>query len=81
MADGDTIEQAVIEAADAERAWLKANEKWGGKAPAAGRRLVAQVPRELLESLEARASKEGVSLEHLVSGFISQGLSGNERGI
>ena len=79
-ADGDSIEEAVAQAALAERAWIEANARWGGKPPVAGRRLVAQVPRELLESLEARASREGVSLEHLVAGFISQGLAGSERG-
>jgi len=80
MADGDSIEQAVVEAADAERAWLQANAKWGGKTPASGGRIIAQVPKELLASLEARASEEGVSTDHLVAGFISRGLAGNERG-
>lgn len=80
VADGDTIEEAVLEAADAEMAWLKANAKWGGEKPAASGRIVAQVPKGLLDILEAKASREGVSLDHLVAGYISQGLAGSERG-
>ena len=39
MSDGETIEEAVVNAADAENEWLLASEKWD-KAPENSRRFV-----------------------------------------
>lgn len=50
MSDGETPEEALLNAAEAEKAWLAANEKWG-KSKADPPRLVARLPRSIHRDL------------------------------
>lgn len=43
MSDGDTVEEAVFNAADAEREWLSASREWGKKQKSA--RIIARMPQ------------------------------------
>lgn len=80
MSDGDTVEEAVINGADAEAAWLKANEKWGGATPKPGKpaRFIQRLPKNLHARLQSRARQEGVSLNTLVATFIAECLGRRE---
>lgn len=66
MSDGETPEEALRNAAEAEIAWLAANEKW--KKSRAGKpvRLVARLPRSIHRDLQARAREEGVSVNTMM---------------
>jgi antitoxin HicB len=79
MSDGETIEEAVHNGADAERAWLAAARKWQERIPQPGEntsagRFVQRIPRSLHARLQARAKQEGVSMNALVTAFIAEGL-------
>lgn len=75
MSDGETPEEALRNAAEAETAWLAANQKWG-KAKAAEKpaRLVARLPRSIHRDLQQRANEEGVSLNTMMVTLIAHGL-------
>lgn len=73
MSDGETPEEALINAADAEAAWLAANEKWGaGKVKPAS--LVTRLPRSLHHDLKIKADQEGVSLNTMIVALLAKGL-------
>ena len=75
MSDGETPEEALHNAAEAETAWLVANKQWG-KAKAAGKpaRLVARLPRSIHRGLQERASEEGVSINTMMVTLLAHGL-------
>lgn len=73
-ADGDSIETAVLDAADAEAAWLAANRKWGGNLPQGKGRVTAQLNLELLETLNVQAIHSGLSPENYLEKIILKGL-------
>ncbi len=75
MSDGETPEEALHNAAEAETAWLAANQKWG-KTKAAGKpaRLVARLPRSIHRDLQERANEEGVSINTMMVSLIAHGL-------
>ena len=74
MSDGDSPEEALRNAAEAETAWLAANEKWGrSKAPKPAR-LVARLPRSIHRDLQERANEEGVSVNTMMVTLLAHGL-------
>ena len=82
MSDGETPEEALRNAAEAESAWLAANEKWGKARTEKPARLVARLPRSIHRNLQERASEEGVSVNTMMVTLIAHGLgeiSGNRQ--
>jgi antitoxin HicB len=75
MSDGETPEEALQNAAEAESAWLAANAKWGkAKKAEAPARLVARLPRSLHRDLRERATEEGVSVNTIMVALLARGL-------
>ncbi|MDL2313639.1 type II toxin-antitoxin system HicB family antitoxin [Desulfovibrio sp. OttesenSCG-928-C14] len=74
MSDGETPEEALHNAAEAETAWLSANEKWGKTKAEKPARLVARLPRSIHRDLQERASEEGVSVNTMMVTLIAHGL-------
>nr|VFJ77633.1 MAG: antitoxin HicB [Candidatus Kentron sp. FW] len=78
MSDGQTPEEAVANGKDALAAWLRAAEESGREIPHPGQnpsgRFVVRVPRSLHARLAIRARQEGVSMNALVSAFLSESL-------
>lgn len=74
MSDGETPEEALHNAAEAEAAWLAANEKWGKAKTEKPARLVARLPRSIHRDLQERASEEGVSVNTMMVTLIAHGL-------
>jgi len=75
MSDGETPEEALRNAVEAEAAWLAANRKWG-KTKTAERpaRLVARLPRSIHRNLQERANEEGVSVNTMMVTLIAHSL-------
>lgn len=73
MADGETVEQAVVEAADAEESWLRTRKELHLPEPSG--RFVLRLPKSLHARLAARAAQEGVSMNTLAVAYLSGGLS------
>jgi antitoxin HicB len=79
MADGQTIEQAIVEAKDAFRCWTEACLEWNKNIPTPGSsgtsgRFVTRVPKSLHARLTARAKQEGVSLNTFVVAKLAEGV-------
>ena len=74
MSDGESPEEALRNAAEAESAWLAANEKWGKAKVGKPARLVARLPRSIHRDLQKRASEEGVSVNTMMVTLIAHGL-------
>jgi antitoxin HicB len=72
MSDGDSLEEAVKNGAEAEKAWLAAAETWGRPKP---KSLVARLPVSLHRELSTLAKAEGVSLNTLMVSILSRGAS------
>ena len=71
MSDGETIAEAIENAAEAEAVWLKAASKWDKPGP---KKLVARLPVSLHHDLTVKASQEGVSLNTLIVTMLSREL-------
>ena len=75
ISDGETPEDALRNAAEAETAWLAANHKWGKtKGAEKPARLVARLPRSIRRDLRARANEEGVSANTMMVTSLARGL-------
>lgn len=74
MSDGETPEEALRNAAEAETAWLAANEKWGKAKAEKPARLVARLPRSIHRDLQERAREEGVSVNTMMVTLLAHGL-------
>lgn len=74
MSDGETPEEALRNAAEAEKVWLAANEKWGKSKAEKPARLVARLPRSIHRDLQKRAKEEGVSINTMMITLIVHGL-------
>ncbi len=74
MSDGETPEEALRNAAEAETAWLTANQKWGKAKTEKPARLVARLPRSIHRDLQERANEEGVSINTMMVTLIAHGL-------
>ena len=79
MSDGETPEEALRNAAEAEAAWLAANEKWGGGKAEKPARLVARLPRSIHRDLQTRARAEGVSVNTMMVVLLARSLGENVR--
>ncbi len=83
MADGATIDEAVVNGRDAVRSWILTAREFGDPVPAPGGggepgKFVQRLPKSLHAKLAARAKQEGVSLNTLVLTFIAEGLGRRE---
>ena len=82
MADGATPEEAMQEAADAARSWIRTAKAHGDPIPSPSRtdrssysgRWVLRTPRTLHKRLADRAKAEGVSLNTLAVTLLAEGL-------
>lgn len=74
MSDGETPEEALHNAAEAETAWMAANKKWGKAKAEKPARLVARLPRSIHHDLQERANEEGVSVNTMMVTLIAHGL-------
>ena len=74
MSDGDAIDEALNNAAEAENAWLAANEHWKKEKSSQPARLVARLPRSVHLELQRRAAHEGVSINTMLVSLVSHGL-------
>lgn len=74
MADGETPEEAVAEAAGAIAEWKAAAEELGRElpGPASLGQWRQRVPRSLHEKLKIAAAREGVSLNSYVSHVLAE---------
>ena len=78
MADGETVDEALVEAKDAFKAWADAELQDKGELPKPKRysgQYVQRLPRTLHMRLAERAKAEGVSLNQLSSVLLAEGLS------
>ena len=74
LSDGETPEEALRNAAEAESAWLAANKQWGKTKAEKPARLVARLPRSMHHDLQERANEEGVSINTMMVTLIAHGL-------
>ena len=80
ISDGETVEDALLNGADALKATIAALKAKGFAVPApnggsvASGKFVARVPKTVHARLTSRAKAEGVSLNALVLAFIAEGL-------
>ena len=78
IADGNTIDEAIIEARDAFDAWVMAEREDKGELPAPktySGQFVQCLPKSLHRQLAQRAESEGVSLNQLATTLLAQGLA------
>lgn len=86
MADGETLEETMLNGRDAFSAWMSARAHIGKPIPKPTRhgesadpvRLMQRLPRSLHASLVARAKAEGASLNTLVTMLLAEGLGRRE---
>ena len=77
IADGETIDAAIVEARDAFTAWTMAEREDQGELPAPktySGQFVQRIPKTLHTRLVKRAASEGVSLNQLAATLLAQGL-------
>ena len=82
IADGNTIDKAIIEARDAFTAWVMAEQEDKGELPTPkiySGQFVQRIPKSLHRQLAERAKTEGVSLNQLAVTFLAQGLAGHSK--
>ena len=72
--DGDTLEEALNNAAEAENTWLAANKHWEKAKNIPPARLVARFPRSVHLELQRQAAREGVSINTMLVSLVSHGL-------
>ncbi len=73
VADGETIEQAIREAVDAEQSWLRTHEELA--LPQVSGKFVLRLPKSLHTELSARARLEGVSMNTLAVSFLAASMN------
>ena len=83
MADGETPEEAVIEAKDAFECWMEAQKEWRREYPkptvsGMSGKFLQRLPKSLHAKLVKRAKQEGVSLNTLVLALIAEGIGKRE---
>jgi antitoxin HicB len=82
MFDGETVAEAVVNARDAQQAWIATMREAGRPVPEPGTdpaegycgKWVLRAPRSLHRSLAERAKREGVSLNMLAVALLAEGL-------
>jgi antitoxin HicB len=93
MSDGETVEEAIANGAEAKRDWIAAMRTAGRALPpptvdateAYSGKWVVRTPKSLHRGLAERAREEGVSLNTLTIAILAEGLgqglaSGGRRG-
>ena len=78
IADGNTIDEAILEARDAFDAWVMAEREDKGELPTPktySGQFVQRLPKSLHRQLAQRAESEGVSLNQLATTLLAQGLA------
>jgi antitoxin HicB len=86
MSDGETVEEAIANGADAEKAWIQAATKWGDAVPEPGSstkapgRFVLRTPKSLHAKLTRQADVEGVSMNTLAVAILAEGLGRKQAG-
>ncbi|MBI4384394.1 MAG: type II toxin-antitoxin system HicB family antitoxin [Nitrospinae bacterium] len=84
MSDGETIEEAIKNGVDAVQCWIVAAKRRGRKTPKPGEtpsgRFNQRFPKSLQARLIARAKREGVSMNTLVTAFVAEALARKEPG-
>ena len=86
MSDGATMEEAIRNGADAEKAWLAAAAKWGdtiaapGQGPHKTGEFRTRVPKSLHARLARQAEIEGVSMNTLTVALLAEGLGRKQAG-
>jgi antitoxin HicB len=78
MSDGETIEEAIVNAADAEKEWLLASESWD-KMPEKPGRFVTRMPQWMYRGLQYSATREGVSMNTLIVSMLAKELGERQR--
>jgi antitoxin HicB len=84
MSDGETPEQAISNARDAFRVWMKSLLADGKPLPKPGEghqepsKFVLRLPRSLHARLTSRAFAEGVSLNSLVQVYVAEAVGRQE---
>jgi antitoxin HicB len=82
MSDGETIDEALANGAEAKRDWIAAMQAAGRPVPAPtieaaeaySGKWVLRTPKSLHRGLAERARQEGVSLNALAVAMLAQGL-------
>jgi antitoxin HicB len=82
MSDGETVEEAIANGAEAKRDWIAAMRQAGRDLPLPtaeategySGKWVVRTPKSLHRSLTERAREEGVSLNTLTIAMLAQGL-------
>ena len=80
MADGETIEETVQNLQDAIQAWIKTSEELGSPIPSPSDKVrysgkwVIRAPKTLHRKLVELSTREGVSLNTLAVGLLSEGI-------
>jgi antitoxin HicB len=84
MSDGDTIEEARVNASQALGDWLAARKKLGKPIPLPSPpirphdysgKYLQRLPKSIHAQLASRAEREGVSLNQLAASYITAGLA------
>jgi antitoxin HicB len=83
LADGETPEEAIVDAKGAFKCWMEAQKEWGRPYPipttsGMSGKFVQRLPKSLHAKLVKRAKQEGVSLNTLVLSFIAEGVGRRE---
>lgn len=83
-ADGDTIEEALVNGRDALLSWIRTAQEFGDLVPTPGSggepmRFVQKLPRSLHTKLVARARADGVSLNTTVVALLAEGIGRKSR--
>lgn len=85
ISDGETPEEAIENGLDALQETIAALESMGLSVPAPGSggsysgKFIQRVPKNLHARLAARAKREGVSMNLLITSFLAEGLGRRER--
>jgi antitoxin HicB len=87
LSDGATIEEAIVNGADALRSWIETAREFGDSVPppsqpsddAYSGRWNMRVPKSLHRRLAERAKAEGVSLNTLAVTLLAEGLGRRAR--
>jgi len=87
MSDGETVEEAIANGAEAKRDWVAAMRQAGRALPpptveateAYSGKWVVRTPKSLHRGLAERAREEGVSLNTLAIAMLAQGLGQEPR--
>lgn len=80
ISDGDTPEEAIQNGKDALNCWLLACKESGRAIPKPNdsKNFAANIPENLYRRLSCKAKKEGISINVLISDFITQCLANEQ---